>query len=70
MSWFSRDKPKHVPKFQVGAVVQLNSGGPLMTTGGESMPGVVWCQWYSDDKDEYVDKLFDAEKLREVISIG
>lgn len=32
--------------FQVGDVVQLKSGGPLMTVQSISVPGFVECVWF------------------------
>ncbi|MCC3159689.1 DUF2158 domain-containing protein [Hymenobacter sp. 15J16-1T3B] len=41
--------------FQTGDVVQLKSGGPIMTVtlpAAESRDGRVWCTWFVEGKKE------------------
>lgn len=35
---------------QVGSVVRLKSGGPLMTIAGREMSGAFICQWFVNDE--------------------
>ncbi len=36
------------PKFSIGDVVQLNSGGPLMTVNSSVDPTNIECAWFYD----------------------
>ncbi len=36
--------------FEVGDTVQLKSGGPRMTYGGEDATGQAMCTWFEGDK--------------------
>jgi len=38
------------PRFEDGAQVQLNSGGPIMTVKGYDPMGKVICTWFDDKK--------------------
>lgn len=40
-------------KFAVGDIVQLKSGGPLLTVGSLEDKGVVHCVYYSEDVGEF-----------------
>jgi uncharacterized protein YodC (DUF2158 family) len=42
--------------FKVGDVVQLKSGGPLMTVSSPSDGGKVFCEWFNRDWESRADK--------------
>lgn len=50
-------------KFEVGTIVQLASGGPLMTVIGISDEGGVLCQWFL--KGNPVRETFPDQALKE-----
>lgn len=51
-------------EFKEGDVVQLKSGGPLMTISGESdTPGYYLCTWF-DDKNEVTSDSFISSILK------
>ena len=45
---------KSTPKFKIGDIVKLKSGGPDMTVQDDSNVGetVYWCQWFAGKKLE------------------
>jgi uncharacterized protein YodC (DUF2158 family) len=36
--------------FKIGDVVRLKSGGPKMVVHSLESSGMVWCQWFVDNK--------------------
>jgi uncharacterized protein YodC (DUF2158 family) len=52
-------------KFKVGDIVQLKSGGPLMTIESAQDDGTYWCVWFSSKGDETKGGAFKAEMLVE-----
>lgn len=55
--------------FNIGDVVQLNSGGPAMTVSGEASYGGVLCQWFDKNQD-VKSKDFQEESLRKYVEPG
>lgn len=49
-------------EFKKGDVVQLKSGGPIMTVYDVSGNGHIGCEWF-DKKDEHHDRTFAAESI-------
>lgn len=57
-----------MPKFQPGTVVQLKSGGPLMTVKQDRGDDQIVCEWF-DSKQEPQARAFAAASL-EVYNSG
>lgn len=65
----TKKKKKKTKLPTVGTVVQLKSGGPLMTVNDNADlqdPGCVECVWYVDR--EFTSDTFNAAMLRRVVA--
>ena len=54
--------------FDIGDTVQLKSGGPIMTVGGETDRGKFECYWFHDAEPKW--HTFKPEMLRPVTMPG
>lgn len=48
--------------FEVGSLVELNSGGPVMTVQSQTKDGSYYCQWFAGRKLDQ--GKFPAESLK------
>lgn len=49
--------------FKIGDIVQLKSGGPIMTIHGEHMYGGAICQWFNKNEEIKTER-FAEESLK------
>lgn len=51
-------------EFKVGDLVQLKSGGPIMTVAGAQEGGRVRCSWWSDKDQKFDEGYFPPATLK------